>query len=224
MYSVYKHTNKTNGKVYIGMTVNTWEKRWDSGYRNNPHFSRAIKQYGKDGFKHKVVADNLTREEAETLERKLIQEYDSTNPEKGYNIELGGNHNGKHSQETKRKISESQKGRVFTDEHKQRISEALKGRKIGETALEKQRQRMLGNTYTLGMKHTEETKRKMSESHKGKGGRKVICLNNMRVYNSIIEAANENGLNRHSVLNNCLGKTKKIRNSELLFRYYEMEK
>jgi hypothetical protein len=44
------------------------------------------------------------------LEIEFIQKYDSTNPEKGYNVELGGNGIGKHSESTKRKISEAQLG------------------------------------------------------------------------------------------------------------------
>ena len=207
--------------MYIGMTGKTMETRWKSKYPNNAHFNRAIRQYGESAFIHEVIADNLTKDEAEALERKLILEYDSANPQNGYNIELGGNHNGKHSKNTLDKISKSQKGRKFTEKHRNNISKSLKGRKLSENAVEAIRQRMIGNTYTKGINLTEEHKKKISESCKGKGGKKVICINDGKVYNTITEAAQNYKLKRHSVLNLCRGETKKIRNSDLQFAYCE---
>jgi hypothetical protein len=55
------------------------------------------------------------------------------------------------SEETKKKLSQSRKNRVFTEETK---------RKIGKSKI--------GNTYMLGKKHTEESKKLMSEKTKGK--------------------------------------------------------
>lgn len=91
MYCVYKHTSPT-GKVYIGITKRKPEKRWNSGrgYESNRYFYRAIQKYGWENFKHEIVADGLSQTEASDAERRLIAEYDSTNPEVGYNIEAGG--------------------------------------------------------------------------------------------------------------------------------------
>ena len=53
--------------------------------------------------------ENLSLEEANINEEKLIKLFDTTNPEKGYNLEYGGT-NKTHSEETKQKISKSLKG------------------------------------------------------------------------------------------------------------------
>lgn len=90
-WSVYIHTTP-NGKVYIGITSKDPKARWNSGhgYRKCKRFWNAIVKYGWDNIKHDVWYDNLTKREAEDIERKLIAEYQSTNPEFGYNILPGG--------------------------------------------------------------------------------------------------------------------------------------
>lgn len=111
-YTVYMHKNKINNKVYIGITSQIPEQRWRNGknYYANEHFNRAIHKYGWKEFEHIILYSDLSKTDAESLEIELINKYDSTNKEKGYNIELGGNSTGKHSEETIRKISESQLG------------------------------------------------------------------------------------------------------------------
>ena len=95
-YCVYMHKNKLNNKVYIGITGQKPELRWNEGkgYKYNSHFYAAINKYGwYEGFEHIILYDNLTKEEAETMEIKTIEKYDATNQENGYNIQLGGNLN-----------------------------------------------------------------------------------------------------------------------------------
>lgn len=47
-YVIYMHENVINGKVYIGQTCQSLEKRWreGEGYASNNYFYRAIKKYG----------------------------------------------------------------------------------------------------------------------------------------------------------------------------------
>mgnify|MGYP002513570873 CR=1 FL=1 len=66
-YCVYVHTNVINGKKYVGMTSQTPERRWGTngrGYKQNLYFSSEIQEYGWDNFKHEIVADNMTFDEA----------------------------------------------------------------------------------------------------------------------------------------------------------------
>ena len=89
---IYKHTNVINGKVYIGQTSVTTQSRWRNGggYQGSPHFYAAIKKYGWINFSHEILATVETMEEANKLEQFYIQYYNSTHPDHGYNIQLGG--------------------------------------------------------------------------------------------------------------------------------------
>lgn len=131
-YTVYKHTNKINGKVYIGITCQNVKDRWGRGSTYQAqHFGRAIKKYGWDSFEHLIIAKCLSRKDACELERLLIKAYDSTNPQKGYNEALGGDGGGMykkhHTKESKEKISKARKKNGFTETHKKHISESKQG-------------------------------------------------------------------------------------------------
>ena len=60
-----------------------------------------------------------------------------------------------HSEETKNRISQANKGREVSPEQRIKISQTLKNKGCRPPS-------------SLGKRHTDETKRKMSESHKGK--------------------------------------------------------
>lgn len=108
-FCVYKHTNKINNKVYIGITSRKPEIRWGSGGKNyitdNSHFGRAIKKYGWDNFEHKILYEDLSEEDACEKEKQLIEEYKSYNNEYGYNRTLGGDKVVKYTEESKQYLS-----------------------------------------------------------------------------------------------------------------------
>lgn len=91
MYRLYKHTSP-KGKVYIGITNQSTQRRWAKGksYRWNIPFYNDIEKYGWDNFKHEILFDNLTREEAEQKEVEYIFQCKSDNSKYGYNIRGGG--------------------------------------------------------------------------------------------------------------------------------------
>lgn len=91
-YIIYKHTNLINNKIYIGQTCQTARVRWQygGGYKHNAHFYAAIKKYGWHNFKHEILYTDLTSEQANELEIKLIALFDTTNSDKGYNSSIGG--------------------------------------------------------------------------------------------------------------------------------------
>lgn len=94
VWCVYKHVNKVNGKVYIGITSEeVLNDRWDNGngYKNNKQMYSDITKYGWiDGFYHIVLADNLSKIEAQNMEADLIKKYSSNDKNFGYNLAPGG--------------------------------------------------------------------------------------------------------------------------------------
>lgn len=108
-YTVYIHISPS-WKYYVGLTSLEPSSRWGRngrGYKTQ-YFKRAIEKYGWDDFIHIIVANNLSKDDASTLEQLLIKQLKSNNAEYGYNITDGGETaNGlHHTEETKNKIAE----------------------------------------------------------------------------------------------------------------------
>lgn len=90
-YYLYCHTNKINGKKYIGISCQSPSKRWGksgSGYKGCPKMEKAISKYGWDNFNHEILLTNLTQKEACEKEKEYITKFDTIN--NGYNILSGG--------------------------------------------------------------------------------------------------------------------------------------
>ena len=147
---IYLLHNTVNGKGYVGQTTGTLTKRlyghkWDSTKKRGRIIHRAIAKYGFDSFKVSVLKTCASQEELDAEEIRFISELGTLAP-KGYNLALGGNGGGKHSEVTKLKMSLQRKGkplhvntakaldiarrnRILTEETHKRLSEAQKGNK-----------------------------------------------------------------------------------------------
>lgn len=143
-YCVYCHTNKQNGKKYIGITGQKPEKRWRNGlgYKTQQRFWNAIQLHGWHAFTHEILYTDLTKEEAEELEIQLIAKYETQNPMKGYNIAAGGNATTgflghRHTEESRKKMSESHKRIAKSEKWKEQFMEKEKviGRLKGKGCL-----------------------------------------------------------------------------------------
>lgn len=143
---IYKITNILNKKVYIGQTWNVDLKKYFTNshihHKGRPKLFNAIRKYGKSNFTIEKLLSVQTQIEADRIECEMILKHNSIN--RGYNIQLGG-HGGKHSNETKVKISNACKGKKISEIIKNKISKAR-----------------------LGMKFSEDTKNKMSVSKIGR--------------------------------------------------------
>lgn len=199
IWSLYRITNKINGKIYIGQAADL-SKRWSDHRRavrlNKPtqtiHY--AMIKYGLDNFEFEVIASCTTQDDANFTETQLVEQYQShVSTDKGYNVTLGGMNAPKteafkqmmrdwHASltpEERAKISEQQRkatqqqitekghpglGTKRNDEQKSNISAALKA--LDKVAIYTDEVRKNMSEAHIGIKDSEETKIKKSESAK----------------------------------------------------------
>lgn len=186
---IYKITNSSNGKSYVGQTTQKIGNRWKAHCKFSngidTEISRAIKKYGKECFIIEKICECKTKEILDIMETFKIIVSRSYMNENGYNMSWGGDGN-RHSEEVKRKMSLSHKGKKFTIEHKRKISEAHKGKKISDKTKKKlseinkgrvppnkgipmsdfQKQKI--SLSCKGKKVSDNTRKKLSEIRKGK--------------------------------------------------------
>ncbi len=187
---IYRTTNLVNGKIYIGQHQrDELDRRY---YGSGVMLQKALKKYGKANFQVDVIVWEDTVEKLNEAEIKFIAAFNSTIPSIGYNLSTGGesgNKGSKQSEETKRLIGLGprwNKGIPMSDEHKKRQSERQKGKPFSDRAIQRAREANTGkhlseehkkkvSASSMGKKGTrngavltEETKKKISESNKGK--------------------------------------------------------
>ena len=85
---IYKVTNKVNGKVYIGQSVDIG-RRWRTHMtaEDDIYFHKAIQKYGVENFEWEVI-EQCKKKDLDEREIYWIEYYDSFN--KGYNRTKGG--------------------------------------------------------------------------------------------------------------------------------------
>ena len=167
-----------NEKIYVGSTTQSSpEKRWlnGHGYKKQPLLWNAICKYGWENVRHKVIVCE-TPEEMWEKEKELIEEYDTTNHDKGYNLSIGGESGsyGYHfSKEARKKMSDARKGKKknpLTEEHKRKISESAKNRPpVSNETRKKMSESHKGEKHpNYGKTTPDSVRKKISESQKGK--------------------------------------------------------
>jgi group I intron endonuclease len=138
---IYLASNLITGKQYVGQTTRTLEKRKSKHLQNsktdlNNRFYQAIRKHGIDSFEWEI----LEEVDGDLDEREIywIKEYNTLF--EGYNMTIGGGtlYGHKHTEETKKKISESMKGISMKDIYIEKFGEE-EGIKIYEKYCEKLR-------------------------------------------------------------------------------------
>lgn len=162
---IYKITNIHNGKSYIGSAVNLYARKHihfstlKTNKHKNRHLQNAYNKYGKEAFEFKILL-YCDKENLIFYEQRALDRYDNL-----YNLKLiaGSNLGVKYSEESKKRMSMVQKGlnKTLSEEHKN----ILRNRKISKETRERMSLANKGGKGFTG-KHSEETKKKMSETHK----------------------------------------------------------
>jgi group I intron endonuclease len=138
---IYKITNKENGLIYIGCTINSLEKRFSehhyrcfkTDYKSKLYNS--MKKYGQENFTIELIEECDLSVIYET-EKKYIKSYDSYN--NGLNSTFGGEGclGYIHSPEIRQKISEntkngnSHKGKTYEELYGDRAEEEREKRRL----------------------------------------------------------------------------------------------
>jgi group I intron endonuclease len=129
---IYKTTNLINGKIYIGQDSKNRPQYLGSGV----YLKKAIKKYGKNNFIKEILEDSISTKDILNLrEIYWIKKFNSIDSNIGYNLTKGGNGSLgiKVSEEKRKKISESLKGKPKSKLHKQRLSESQRGKILSES-------------------------------------------------------------------------------------------
>jgi len=196
---IYQIRNELNGKCYVGSTV-ALRRRWLAhlsmlrrGQHENAHLQAAFNKYGADAFLFVIL--ERVEDASRTIPRE--QHYlDTLAPE--YNIsptagsclgrpcsletrkKMSEANRGKHpSDETRAKLSKAHMGVRLTEEHCRNISEALSGAGNPMYGMSGKRNSMYGKHHTeearqkmskalMGRQVSEETRGKLSEAGKGR--------------------------------------------------------
>lgn len=193
MVGIYSIANTINNKIYIGQSVDVkcrlrnhkWALRHNK--HGNNHLQKSFNKYGENYFVFEIICE-CEEEQLDELERFYISYYNCTNPKFGYNSETGGHMNKHWSDELRQKMKPLRSGE----------NSGMWGKKHTEETKAIMREKALGRTIS------DEAKRKMSESHKGKLAKALYCIEANMEFPSSLEAAEFAGLKSRSSIFECL--------------------
>ena len=160
---IYLTINKVNHKTYVGQKTlknKTWDK--DNYLGSGKILKCAIKKYGRENFEKFLIQFCYSKEELNKQEIFWIAEYRKRGLAQ-YNIANGG----EGGVFKGRPPWNKGKTGVYSDEVLKRLSEACKGRKCSEETKRKMSESHKGNQNHKGKYHSEETKRRISKAKKG---------------------------------------------------------
>lgn len=230
IYSIY---NKVSNKFYIGQTSESFRKRFNryvsSLKRNvchNEHLQRSYNLYG-DVFIFSVVCVCSDAKILDELEIKYIAEYREKYD--CYNI-LSGGHDLSNN-------NNPMFGKKLSEEHKNKLSKAHKGKRCGELNNFYGKDHSGENNGFFGLSHSEDSKESISltkaklykdkcnpkqkEYLTGKENprkrKKVICLDTLKIYDSIDIAAKETNSHPSKISCVCSHKRKRTNGYSWMF-------
>ncbi len=171
---------------YVGVSQNI-EKRWrthktllNSNYHHNKYLQNSWNKHQESDFEFHILEEIDCYNKLYDIEKEYASTFGYGDLKLCFNIGTPGEKSSgmlgkKHTDETKRKMSEAQRGeknhmfgKKLSEEHRQKIKEALTGKKHTEETKRKISEAQQGEkNHNFGKKLSEETKQKMSEANKG---------------------------------------------------------
>lgn len=253
---IYRITNIINEKFYVGSAVNI-HRRWlehKSFLNRNKHHSKYLQnsfnKYGIDNLNFEII-EECSKELLIEREQYWINLLDSYN--NGYNcsptagntlgvkhsdetrlkrsiLNLGNDfHKGKkHSEETKKFISEKFINKTYVDRYGKEKSDEIKRKmsekRKGENNPAYGRRGLITKGFT-GKNHTDITKKKISEKHVGNlwAKRRVLIQVDendvvLKIWESISECSRNLNISWNSIYNVLNGITKKTKKHGYIFK------
>ena len=179
---IYTITNKDNLKIYVGSAVSLYARSihhinaLKRGTHGSHHLQRAFNLYGADCF-HFTVLEYCEKDKLIEREQFYI---DTLHPEYNISPTAGSQLGIKRSEETKKKMSIAQKGKVITTEQRKKISAGL-----------------------MGIKQSAETKQKRAISLQ----KRVVQYTKdgafVKVFQSLLDAAKITGASNTHIIGCC---------------------
>ncbi len=175
---IYETKNLINGKLYRGKHST---ENMDDGYLGSGiAIMRALDKYGRENFK-RTILQMCKDVHIAYFHETLYVNPDWVNRDDTYNLVPGGlgGYGAKHSEETKKRLSEAQTGKKASEETKRKMSVSHMGNVPSKETREKLSKSLTGRALSekhkaavsktlTGYKHTEEAKKNMGDSHRGK--------------------------------------------------------
>jgi len=164
---IYKTTNKQTGKFYVGMHTT---RNLDDGYLGSGKIlKRSIKKYGIEKHHFEILEFFETRELLVEREKQILTEEFISDP-LCMNIRLGGEGGGGWTSEQQRENSRKSNQRQQTLKEECPDWWNTRNKRIGKS-ISKQHKDSLRDMSPLctfsGKNHSEETRKKISETRKG---------------------------------------------------------
>ena len=177
---IYKITNKFDGKLYVGQTQRTVEERFTEHQKADSYIGCAIRKYGAESFTVEVIETCETIEQLNEREIFWIATFNCKYPN-GYNLTDGGEGfvGGRHTDESRFKMSSSQKKRYEdplecqkrSEEQKKRYEDPIEHKKLSVSQKKRyeapaEHERKSAEQLKRFKEHpvTEETKAKQSDA------------------------------------------------------------
>lgn len=184
-YFIYWHKKADDNYIfYIGQGVKKGREK-SLANRNN-HWQNTVK---KHGFVSEIISNNLTKQQADNLEKFLIKELGRQDLGKGPLVNMTDGADGVFniSNEVRRRMSllkigkyDGEKNPMFgktfkhTDEAKEKIRKSSIGRLHSQETKDKlsgKNSHMFGKTFA----HTDDSKKKIGLAFKGKKQKQLTC-------------------------------------------------